>query len=314
MLLSKKLDPAVGQITKQPLNAVIEISEWIQHTWEYSSPIAFEVVIEVIARGVTLRRAELWKRIQRKEPKPDDVSDRTWRLLTRELDNLAAQKKSQNCKHANASHVNFRRTGPSGEVRVREKLRRKFRRFLEPHEVDFEMSRDKGYGGRSKRLRIEDTVMHGSQNAYASVCAEARTSNAKETFVEAQIEAQETYPIPKQPSIVIHHNIQSRSQASRSPKGLKAESSMSEDQILKNPLVLSLLEQIAALEAQQERANPERVNISAASKSGSGFQSGRTLSFDPESLPPRTPHTEVEDQRAGPSTSEPIHVCEFGTL
>lgn len=37
-LLSKKLDPSIGQINKQPLDAVKEIAEWITQTWEYSIP------------------------------------------------------------------------------------------------------------------------------------------------------------------------------------------------------------------------------------------------------------------------------------
>lgn len=69
-LLSKKLDPSIGQINKQPLDAVKEIAEWITQTWEYSNPMRFEVVKDVVARGVSLRRAELWKKIRYAKPKP----------------------------------------------------------------------------------------------------------------------------------------------------------------------------------------------------------------------------------------------------
>ena len=110
MLLSQKLDPAIGVINQQPRDAILEIAEWIQHTWEYSHPLKFEIVKEVIARGVSLRRASLWKKIKAKFPKPDDVSDRTWRSLKRELENPANIKKSVDCSKANASRVNFGRT------------------------------------------------------------------------------------------------------------------------------------------------------------------------------------------------------------
>jgi hypothetical protein len=44
MLLSRKLDPTIGVINKQPHDVVKEIADWIQHTWEYIIPIKFEVV------------------------------------------------------------------------------------------------------------------------------------------------------------------------------------------------------------------------------------------------------------------------------
>ena len=159
------MDPSIGLINRQPHDDVQEIADWIQHTWEYSIPIKFEVVKEVIARGVSLRRAELWKKIRNNEPKPEDVSDRTWRSLKRELENPATIRKLHNCSKANASRMNFGRTGPSGEVGVRERLRKRLRRSPYPEEIRFEMARDKGYGRRSKRMQNEDNVMHGSQHA-----------------------------------------------------------------------------------------------------------------------------------------------------
>ena len=51
MLLSRKLDPAIGCINNQPESLVKEIADWIQHTWEYSGPIKDKYVKEVIARG-----------------------------------------------------------------------------------------------------------------------------------------------------------------------------------------------------------------------------------------------------------------------
>lgn len=111
MLLSKQLDLATGQINKQPQDAVKEITEWIQKTWEYSTPIRFEVVKEVIARGVSLRLAELWRKIRGNEPKPEDVTDRAWKSLKKELQNPASIHKSMMCSKANASRINFGRTG-----------------------------------------------------------------------------------------------------------------------------------------------------------------------------------------------------------
>lgn len=161
MLLSRNLDPAIGNINKQPEGAVVEIMEWIQQTWEYSSPVKFEYVKEVIARGVTLRRVDLWKKIRNGQAKFHGVLDRSWRTLERQLDNLASIKKSENCRRANACRLNFGKTGPSGEIGVRQRKKWKFRRSPNPEEVSFEMSRDKGYGGRHKRIDDSENVMHG---------------------------------------------------------------------------------------------------------------------------------------------------------
>ena len=256
MLLSRKLDPAVGQINKQPAHLVKEIAEWIQHTWEYSSPIQFEVVKEVIARGVCLRRAELWKRITRKEPKPEDVSDRTWRSLSRELDNPATKLKSQNCSRANAARVNFGRTGPSGEVGVREKLRRRLRRSPEPHEVHFEMARDKGYAGRSKRLRIDSNDMPGLGKGVAGGSGELLPNECCDTIDEGEDDIADEDRVGNGPGIL---NLSaSRPEGSRInniPQKTAGAFPIPDDQILTNPFVLKLMERIAALEKRTEIVN-----------------------------------------------------------
>jgi len=164
-LLSKKLDPSIGQINKQPLDAVKEIAEWITQTWEYSNPMRFEVVKDVVAHGVSLRRAELWKKIRYAEPKPKDVTDKAWKSLKKELHNPATQRKSLMCSKANACRVNFGRTGPSGEVGIRERLRRQFRRSPHPEEIQLEMSRDKGYSGQCKRKIIDASSTHDSETS-----------------------------------------------------------------------------------------------------------------------------------------------------
>ena len=49
MLLSRNLDLAIGNIKNQPEAALFELADWIQQMWEYSSPIKFSYVKEVIA-------------------------------------------------------------------------------------------------------------------------------------------------------------------------------------------------------------------------------------------------------------------------
>lgn len=195
MLLSRSLDPAIGNINRHPEGAVEEIVEWIKHTWEYSAPLRFEYVKEVIARGVTLRRADLWRKIRNQEPKPDQLSDRSWRILRRQLQSPATIKKSENCWKANASRTNFGRTGPSGEVGVRHRLKRELRRSPHPKEIQHEMLRDKGYGGYSRSHRKSNDVMHGSE-AKVEVFVEgnqvsaASDSSANDTVAEQEEKVQ----------------------------------------------------------------------------------------------------------------------------
>lgn len=76
-------------------------------------------------------------------------------------------KKSENCCRINASKTNFGRIGPSGEVRVRQRLKKVLRRSLDPEEIQEEMSRDKGYGGYSKITKVNMDAMDRSKAAVA---------------------------------------------------------------------------------------------------------------------------------------------------
>ena len=261
MLLSRKLDPAIGLINRQPQDAVKEIAEWIQHTWEYSIPIKFEVVKEVIARGVSLRRVELWKKIRNNERKPEDVSDRTWRSLKRELENPATIRKSMNCSKANASRVNFGRTGPSGQVGVRERLRKRLRRSPDPEEIRIEMARDKGYGGRSNRLQKQDTVMHGSQHASA---ASFQVGRVRDVFGNPYVDETEDVGIPpltRGSPVEIQDEIGSEARLATGNIGSGGLQTMSEEQLATNPFVMKLMERIAALEGRQSNVPVEVVAV-----------------------------------------------------
>lgn len=250
MLLSRDLDPAIGNINKQPEGAVAEIAEWIQETWEYSSPVKFEFVKEVIARGVTLRRVDLWKRIRNGEEKPTGVSDRSWRTLERQLENPASIRKSENCRIANASRVNFGRTGPSGEVGVRQRLRRILRRSPDPEEVRFEMARDKGFGGQRGRDESNLNVMHGSGRRRALTMDMAnkrpRSGNSDEDRcmvhedsdrrqIESEEENVDDLAVGGSRDMVVRGSI----------------SSLSIEEISKHPFVLMMMQRLEAVEGKQ---------------------------------------------------------------
>jgi hypothetical protein len=286
MLLSRKLDPAIGLISKQPHDALVEIADWIQESWEYSNPVKFEVVKEVIARGVSLRRAELWRKIRNSDPKPADVSDRTWRSLKRELQNPATIRKSQSCSKANASRMNFGRTGPSGEVGVRERLRKRLRRSPEPEEIRFEMARDKGYGGQSRRKRVTDSVMHGSDTISPMSSSVAPRSegfeNTNDDINEVECNPEETLGSP----VGIHDNFGRTSRSASVRTGFGRGQTMSEEDLATNPFVLQLMERIAALEGRQ-----------------SGVPSGMT-SVPTDELPGIVADEPVQHEEIPPHTEE----------
>ena len=262
ILLSKKLDPAIGQINKQPQDAVKEIAEWIEQTWEYSTPIRFEVVKDVVARGVSLRRAELWKKIRNNEPKPLDVTDRAWRSLKKELQNPATIRKSMMCSKANASRLNFGRTGPSGEVGVRERLRRQLRRSPDPEEIQHEMARDKGYGGQSKRKHIEASIMHNTvQSSLVS------PFNGKDSEHLNDTEDADTAPMKSTSSLEPHTELGYGKASSEAHATSSEVEFIMDPHIRSDQFVLNLMDRLSALE-NSLRSKSTEVTTLTANQSG----------------------------------------------
>lgn len=250
MLLSRKLDPAIGNINKHPQTLVKEIADWIQHTWEYSEDISDKYVKEVIARGVSLRRSVLWKKIRSGERKPDDVSDRSWRSLARELENPASIRKADICSRANASRLNFGRTGPSGEVGVRERLRKKLKRSPEPEEINFEMARDKGYGGQSKRIKSTDNIMHGSRDEDVRLDEEEIHRNSGGAAGQSPEYSRSPQGTSRGP---IHLRDGGRQEWETAPNTTDSSRvlSISEEDLARHPMVMRMMERLEALEGKK---------------------------------------------------------------
>lgn len=264
MLLSRKLDPAIGSINRQPESLVKEIADWIQHTWEYSGEIKDKYVKEVIARGVSLRQSEIWRKMRRGEPKPDDVSDRSWRSLTLELESPTMIRKQESCSRANACRENFGRTGPSGEIGVRTRLKKQWGRSPDPDEVRFEMARDKGYSGRSKRSRPSENVMHGTKGALLT--GDDGRISSRYTEEESESPSQDCSPptasdVPVKSVVKGNPNVESVTD--------EGVLSISEEQLAQHPMVIRMMQRLEALEKRNsqnivrgERA--EHDNISEA--------------------------------------------------
>jgi len=267
-VLSKNLDPAIGNINQQPEGAVEEIAEWIQHTWEYSSPIKFAYVKEVIARGVTLRRADIWKKMRNQEPQPDGISDRSWRTLARQLESPATIRKSQSCSKANASRVNFGRTGPSGEVGVQERLRRKLGRSPNPEEIRYEMARNKGYGGHYRQKKEYMNVMHDRDGVGQLALEGAPIAGPSDNSCKS-IRSQHDHD-GHDVDVGGRSTEESLSQGRRSADPSKRPlHEISAEEVAQHPLVMRMMERLEALEGRHTTIVDDR---SASTKNSVDLQ------------------------------------------
>lgn len=204
---------------------------------------------EVIAHGVSLRRSELWKKIRMEEPKPDDVSDRTWKSLKRELESPATVRKQENCSRANASRVNFDRTGPSGEVGVCQRLPRRFGRSPDPEEVTFEMAQDKGYGGRSKRNEPSQNVMHARQ--MVAVTMEDGSISGRSGHEQRESPGRDSSPpptsdVPHEFGVKENTNVE-LAQDKEVASGVLG---ISKEQLAQHPMVICMMQRLEALEVR----------------------------------------------------------------
>lgn len=266
MLMSKGLDPAIGNINRHPEGAVAQIAEWIKHTWDYSEPIRFETVKEVVARGVSLRRAALWQKIRNGKPKPSLVLDESWQKLKRQMDSPAMQRKSESCRKANASRVNFGRTGPSREVDVRERLRRKFRRSPHPEEIQFEMARDKGYGGRGqKNKKIPKVLEDNDTNAELNVQVPRIAAGSSSSYGTKNTELKSDGYEKEEVNIVNVDMNSGKQSVQRVVDG--GVVGVSVEEIVKHPLVMKLMERLEALEGRQVAA-AQNCSVAAFEKIG----------------------------------------------
>ena len=93
----------------------------------------------------------MWKKMHLNEEKPKGMDDRMWKSLEREMKTPPMMKKFENYRKANASCMNFGKTGPSGEVGVHERLWKRLKKSPSSNKIRIEMERPKSYGRRSKR-------------------------------------------------------------------------------------------------------------------------------------------------------------------
>lgn len=83
-------------------------------------------------------------------PPPVGLDLEAWERLRSLCESPNFEKKSEAMQYANSCRQNVGRTGPGGEIGVRESLKNILQRSPESEEVQAEMTRDKGYGGKRK--------------------------------------------------------------------------------------------------------------------------------------------------------------------
>lgn len=86
-------------------------------------------------------------------PKPTGVDPDAWLRLVAVSKSENFKKKSAAMKYANSCWHNLGRTRPGGEIGVRESLKYKMGRSPDPEEIQAEMTRDKGYGGKKRKTK-----------------------------------------------------------------------------------------------------------------------------------------------------------------
>lgn len=110
-----------------------------------------------MGRMVTNKRSELYALIRSGGSQPLHIDREVWERLVNLESSKQRKDKSEQGRKANASRKTYGRTGRTGMNGVREKLREEFNRSPDPDEIEFEMNRDKGFGGY-KRKKLNNVV------------------------------------------------------------------------------------------------------------------------------------------------------------
>lgn len=90
--------------------------------------------------------------------------------------------------------MNFGRTGPSVEVGVRKRLRKRLRRFPDLDELRHKMERNKGYGERSKITTNDNNIMHVREDSSPVSFEVTRVTNVFGNVYEDKIECASNAP------------------------------------------------------------------------------------------------------------------------
>lgn len=149
------LDPSCTNIKMQDSADMATFKEALELNIEYTRPPLDSIIQTLAGRAVAVRRNWLLQKISKGEDVPVGVTEDHWHQLVMLEASPSHALRSENARRANAARITLGRTGPKGVVGVTEDLRKRLGRDPDPDEVGTEMHRDKGYGGKNKRVKEE---------------------------------------------------------------------------------------------------------------------------------------------------------------
>lgn len=127
------------------------------------------------------------------------------------------------------------------------------RRSPDPEEIAFEMARDKGYGGRSKRTQKSENIMHRSQKG--SVTVEDEQMSQRSGHAQWQSRTRECSP-PGTFAVPVRSEENMDNQAEPAVDKVVASGvlTITEEQLAQHPMVIRMMQRLEALERRHNQS------------------------------------------------------------
>ena len=164
------LDPSYIDIRQQPCHLMDTLLKRLDEEFDYNDTVNPSWLKKRIGNALSSYRHELMKMIQAKETRPLWISESVWEKLVKMSDLEKYKRKSEAMRYASSCRRSYGRTGPIGEAGIIEKLCKILGRSFAPDEINAEMQRDKGYGGRSRKLPPRESSESHPGSGGESLC------------------------------------------------------------------------------------------------------------------------------------------------
>ena len=149
--LATGLDPSCTHISRQTYEAISTFKARLNQSFEYSGTLNDDHLRSLMGKAVTKKRTELISLIKKEGSQPLHIDHEVWERLVKLAASKQRENKSEQGRYANACRRTLGRTGSRGVNGIRERLRQILNRSPDPEEIEYEMTRDKGYGGYQKK-------------------------------------------------------------------------------------------------------------------------------------------------------------------
>lgn len=171
--LATGLDPSCTHISRQTYEAVTTLKSRLNQSFDYSGTLNDDYLRSMMGEAVTKKRTELITLIKKGASHPLHIDSGVWERLLKLAASKQREDKSEQGRYANSCRKTFGRTGCRGVNGVRERLREKLRRSLDPDEIEFELNCDKGFAGYrqkkiSAKLEKESLQVSSDENSMGS--------------------------------------------------------------------------------------------------------------------------------------------------